>query len=164
MYIDLLPVAGKYRGVTRWFRLPRRLSWAQHRKLEPSYSKYLDWCATQNDTYDVSVAMMLQDFCNELNSMGGQFEIVAFSDLPEEFRLDSDFLGFDVLGELRCSAIEEGNVVDERFSQKLNSNGLFSSYEDAAEFCDYWKDLIASGTSPFEVDVDPRPFCVWVYQ
>ena len=163
MYIDLLPVVGKYRGVTRWLLLPRRLSRAQRRKLEPFYFKYLDWCATQNDTYDVSVAMMLQDLCNELNSVGGKCEIVAFSDLPEEFRFDNDFLGFDVLGDLRCSAIEEGNIVDERFSQNLNNNGLFSNYEDAAEFCAYWKELIDSGTSPFEVDVDPRPFCVWVY-
>lgn len=164
MYIDLLPVVGKYRGVTRCFRFPSRLSWAQHRKLEPSYNKYLDWCATQNDKYDVGIAMMLQDFCNALNSIGGQFEIVAFSDLPEEFQFGNNFLGFDVFGDLRCSAIEEGNIIDEHFSRKLNTHGLFSNYEDAAQFCDYWKGMIDSNTSPYEVEENPHPFCVWLYQ
>lgn len=164
MHIDLLPIVGKYRGVTRDFRLPRRLSWAQLRKLEPSYSKYLDWCTTQNDTYDVSIAMMLQDFCKELNSMGGQFEIVVFSDLPEDFKFGNDFLGFDVFGDFRCSAIAEGNRIDEHFSRKLNVHGLFSNYEDAVQFCDYWKKLIISGASPYEVEENPRPFCVWIYQ
>lgn len=163
MYIELLPVVGKYRGVTRYFCLPERRSLVHYRSLEASYNKYLEWVANHDDEYNLNSAIMLLEFCKELNNLGCSYEVVGFSDLPKEFELNKGFLGFDVFGDLRSSALEEGNTIDKYFSDKLNSCGLFSNYVDATEFCNYWRGLIDSGKNPYETEENPRPFCVWRY-
>lgn len=161
MYIDLLPVDGIYRGITRYFRFPRK---AKYRLFESIYEQYLAWIAKQDDSYHQDVAKMLVEFCRRLNQIENKYEVICFSDVQSEFHTNDDFLGFDVLGEYRCSALEEGNQIESYFSGKLNANGLFANLEDAQEFCGYWNGLIEAQRSPFEVEVDPRPFCVWVYR
>lgn len=159
MYIDLLPINGKYRGVTRYFRLPSRV---EYRLLQNLYERYLTWVAKQDDTFCVDDAEMLVEFCKELN----KFEVICYSDLQSEYQFQNGFLGFDVLGIYRASALEDGNdigKIGKQYSAKLNENGLFLNLEDALEFCEHWRRMIASSQNPFEVEVAPHPFGVWVY-
>ena len=93
-------------------------------------------------------------------------EIICFSDNPDEFYTEEGFLGFDAYWvEEAISGLADGCEVTDYFQDKLNVNGLFSSYEDAQKFCDEWKkDIDANDPSPWVIETKPRPFCVWAFQ
>ena len=158
-YIDLLPISGRYRGVTRYLTMPK-LKLRQHRAFFADYDPYLNWLAGQDDAYRPEVADMLE----KLRSWYKEepCEIICFADVPGEFRLQEGFLGFDVLGDFRASPL--AGEIPPPFCLQLNANGLFSTYGEAQDFCAFWQGLISSDNSPWEVDQNPRPFCVWRYQ
>lgn len=164
MHIDLLPIEGRYRGATRYLRLEKMTSMKGFNDFYKIYEKYLDWLSKQDNSFSPTVLQILIELRDEMIRRGANCEIICYSDIPEEFYLGDGFLGFDVFGEFSCSAIEEGNHIDERYSPNLNENGLFSNREGAQEFCEMWKQLISTGSSPWEVEENPRPFCIWLYR
>ena len=158
-YIDLPPISGRYRGVTRYLPMPK-LKFFQYSTFFSDYEPYLNWLAGQDDSYRPDVADMLEKLWSWYKKE--TCEIICFADAPEEFRLQEGFLGFDALGDFRASPLSE--EIPPPFCHQLNANGLFSNYEEAEAFCTFWQGLIPSGESQWEVDQNPRPFCVWRYQ
>lgn len=163
MFVDLLAVEGTYRGRTRLLSA-RRMSTKHWKQFFEKYEKFMDWDAKDDRCVTPAVLNMLKDLRDELNARGAPSEIVFFSDDPAEFFLGEGFLGFDVFGDFEESAIQEGNIIDEKYQKKLNENGLFPTFQDATDFCEGWKNLLALGNSPWEVEKNPRPFCIWLYR
>lgn len=163
MHIDLVPIVGKYRGVTRYLNLRGVKHFDTKSPLCKAYNRYLDWLSKQDDSYHPAALEILRELRNRLLEHNVPCEIVCYSDSQQEIPPTGQFLGFDVLGEERASALEEGNIIDEIYSAKLNEFGLFKKIEDAKEFCMMWEALIDAQESPWEVEINPRPFGVWVY-
>ena len=137
-YIDLLPISGRYRGVTRYLPMPK-LKFFQYSTFFSDYEPYLNWLAGQDDSYRPDVADMLEKlrswykketceiicFADEPEEFRLQEGFLGF-DEPEEFRLQEGFLGFDALGDFRASPLSE--EIPPPFCHQLNANGLFSTY------------------------------------
>ena len=140
MYIDLITMAGEYRGMSREFELEKiagRGLWSRKgREYWAIFDKYLEWQSKMDNTYSDSVLQMLTSLRDEHIKRGGNCEIILYSDNPEEFQLGEGFLGFDVYwDEEGVSGIESRAFVAERFFKQLNENGLFASYEAAPNSC-----------------------------
>ncbi|MBQ9534964.1 MAG: hypothetical protein IJU78_03880 [Clostridia bacterium] len=163
MEMDLLSIEGSYRGVSRSFKMANVKNFKQWKIYFKLYEEYLEWIAKMDNSYDPITLGLLQRLRDETIKYGTACEIILYSDKIEEYSLAVDILGFDVLGDMGESAIQEGNKIKTIYRQKLNKNGLFSSYTDAEAFCKEWNELILSGNSPWEVEKNPRPFCVWLY-
>lgn len=166
MYIELLPICGNYRGASRNLRLdniklPRRVSRSFWKRFFPLFEKYMDWEASMDDTFTPEVRSLLLELKQEILSAGGMCELIVYSDDAFKKEFNMAFLGYDVFGDYVQSAIQEGNKIPVIFAQKLNENGLFSERRDAENFCEMWKTEILAGTSPWEIDVNPRPFEIW---
>jgi hypothetical protein len=163
MFIDLLPIERHYRGVSRNLGIANLKVKNHFSKFFALYSKYLDWIAKQDYQFTSSALQLLTELKTEMTSRGIPCEIILYTDEPKNFCFGEEFLGFDVFGNTGESAIQKGNRFDEYYHQKLNENGLFVNYEDAKEFCDMWKQLIAEDLSPWETEENPRPFCIWLH-
>lgn len=164
IYMDLVPIDERYRGISRNLDIACLSHIKNWKVFFSKYEKYLDWVAAMNNAYDKDVFLMLRALRDELNTCAdGLCEIILYSDRCEELPRDCaySFLGFDVAGDVGESAIQVGNTIDEHFSYKLNQNGLFNVRADAEEFCELWKQLIDNRISPWEVEINPRPFAVW---
>ena len=165
MYIDLLSIEGKYRGISRVLSLKLK-SYKEFNKLLLLYEKYLNWLAAKEglnaNLYSDSALHMLEELKNEFLIRGSHCEIIFFSDNPNEFYLGEGFLGFDAYWVNEgLSFLEEGCEIDNYFLQKLNENGLFSNYENAKEFCEMRMQTMVHSTQQCEKEADIRPFCIW---
>lgn len=162
MYMDVLPICGRYRGISRddgFSHIRRRRNWEPFFAV---YEKYLDWCAQMDATYRPEQFQILCALCEELNKRSSiRYEVILYTDQMKESPQDGTFLGFDVVGDIGESAIQEGNRIDAVYARKLNENSLFDTYADAADFCLMWNGLIQANKSPWEVEASPRPFGVW---
>lgn len=164
IYLDLVSIYARYRGISRNLDVAHVARTNHWNEFFPRYEKYLDWLAKMDNAYDTTVLFMLEELRDELNKLAdGLYEIILYSDTCEPFPINRryDFLGFDVAGDFGESAIQTGNTIDSHFLHELNQNGLFCSRTAAEEFCRLWKNLIADGRSPWESEVNPRPFRVW---
>ena len=169
MYIDLFPVMGKYRGMSRSLGSQQLKSSRKWRVYFSIYEKYLDWIARQkrpgleSNIYSESAMQILIELRDERIKRDTPCEITFFSDNQDEFHIGAGFLGFDAYWvEDGTSGVEDGCSISDNHRQKLNENGLFSNYEDAQEFCDVWKAIIdENDPNPWAKETKPRPFCVW---
>jgi len=164
MYIDLLPIEGKYRGVSRHLGLKnvKLKKWQEFTKI---YDKYLDWLAKQDNSFNESVLQVLKELRDAMLTRGSNCEIICYTDNPEEFYLGKGFLGFDAYWvNESLSVLEGGSQIEENFINKINRNGLFPNYEDAQVFCETQMKAMASSEQQCEREANIRPFCIWVYQ
>lgn len=164
IYLDLVSINGRYRGISRELDITHAARTKHWNRIFPQYEKYLDWLAMMNNVYDKGVLSMLRELRDALNKCpNGICEIILYSDNCEPLSQDPvcNFLGFDVAGDFGESAIQTGNTIDVHFLQELNQNGLFNARTTAEKFCGQWKKQIVDGCSPWEVEINPRPFGVW---
>ena len=166
MYIDLLSIKGKYRGISSVSRgleameLTLTKKWRKYFKI---YEKYMEWLSKMDNTYSDSVLQMLIELQDERTKRGALCEIILYSDKYEEFHLEREFLGYDPYWvEEGFSGIKDYNIINDYYSQKLNNNGLFTQYEDAQMFCDMWKKFIdENDQNTWVLETMPRPFFIW---
>ena len=164
MYMNVLPVYGRYRGISRTLIIPKIKSGQDWDDLFNDFEQYVAWRIAGGRVYRWGMFQLLSKLCAELNRYSNtRHELILFSDQMNEPVPECDFLGFDVAGDVGESAIQAGNPISEEYAKKLNKYGLFSSYSDAAEFCQMWNSLIQTDESPWAVEVSPRPFRVWHY-
>ena len=164
MYMNVLPVYGRYRGISRTLTIPKIKAGQDWDDLFNDFEQYVAWRIAGGRVYRWGMFQILCKLCAELNRYSNtRHELILFSDQMNEPVPECDFLGFDVAGDIGESAIQAGNPISEEYAQKLNKYGLFSSYSDAAEFCRMWNSLIQTDESPWAVEVSPRPFRVWHY-
>lgn len=164
MYIDLLPITRRYRGMDRGLgeaKLLNTKKWGEYFK---KYEKYLEWLSEQDNSFNPEVLQMLIELRDEIISRGAPCEIIYYSDKPEEFHLGEGFLGFDVYWvEEGSSGISDSELVDVYCGKELNDYGLFATYEDALEFSVAWKkDIDLNDPSDWVLETNPRPFCIWL--
>ena len=162
MYMDMLPICGYYRGISRKdsiSHIKQRRNWRQFFSV---YEKYLDWCAQMNPAYQPEQFQILCDLCEELNRRSNiRYEVILYTDQMQEYPPDGKFLGFDVAGDIGESALQDGNFIGAQYAHKLNRNGLFDISADAVDFCQMWIELIEANKSPWEFEIAPRPFGLW---
>ena len=165
MYIDLFSIIGKYKGMstaTRGLGVTKvsKKKWMEYFSI---YEEYMKWQSEMDNTYSASAMQMLIKLRDERVKRGAPCEIVFYSDNQDEFHLGKGFVGFDAYwAEEGLSGIEEGCHLDEKYLNKLNENGLFSTYNESLEFCSDWKKRIDEcEQNPWAKETTPRPFCVW---
>lgn len=161
LFLDLVPVTGIYRGVSRsLFSVsiqPRKMAW----KLADDMIQFHDMSFSCGNVYSEEYFKFLLNLKQKLDMTKTECEIIAYSEYDACSICSSEFLGYDVLGDIGESAIQEGNKISPRYSELLNDNGLFSTRASALEFCKMWADLIERNLSPWEVEQNPRPFGIW---
>ena len=163
MFIDLLEIKGKYRGVNRsqnpYDLLSRRLK--KQKEVSELCDRYYDWETKTDKVFSDSALEMLKELRDSLNSKKEKCEIVLFTDVPSEFHLGEGFLGFDLYDHKEGLSLLERSP--EKYKVKLNENGLFANFEDASEFYEkYIAPMIADNPDPDKFD--PHPFCVRLYK
>ena len=127
--------------------------------------RYIGWCTERKNTYSDDAVSLLREVREQFLACGLECEIILYDDHDAEPTLAGlTLLGYDVMGDTGESAIQQENRINDYYGRKLNENGLFKSCEEAAEFCLMWAGLIADGTSPWEVETNPRPFAVWLLE
>jgi hypothetical protein len=168
MKIDLCPITKKgkrlkYRGITRVFTLiDVKAKGRDYTKILNMYLKYLEWTNNNSYEYDDNIFNFLKELQTLLLNHNQACEILLFDDNGDSsIHNNVEFLGYDVVGDYFESPLQEGNIIERYFGNKLNDNGLFTNLEDATEFCSYWNDLISKKQSPWETDINPRPYYVW---
>lgn len=168
MKIDLCPISNKgkrlkYRGITRILTLMDvKAKGRDFTKVLDMYFEYLEWTNNNSYEYDDSMYKFLKEFQILLLNHNQICEILLFDDKGDNSTHNNvDFLGYDVVGDYFESPLQEGNFLERYYQNKLNDNGLFCSLGDAYEFCSYWNDLISKKQSPWETDINPRPYYVW---
>lgn len=161
LFLDLVPVTGIYRGVSRDLSSvcirPRKMAW----KLTDAMLQFHDMSFSCGNVYSEEYFQFLLTLKQKLDMTKTECEIIAYSEYDVCNICGSEFLGYDVLGDIGESAIQEGNKISPHYAALLNENGLFSTRASALEFCEMWDDLIKLNLSPWEVEQNPRPFGVW---
>jgi len=159
VFIDLLPIEGVYRGVSR-ILIPMNIKGGKFEQLYNLWIEYLEWSMNSNNVYSEDGLSLLTKLKQNLVRRGMNCEVIFYSDhLTETF--SGIFLGYDVFGDIGESALQKGNKIDSYFSEKLNENGLFRDYTDAEEFCVSWIQSIINKSSVWEFEISPRPFQIW---
>lgn len=161
MNIDLLPVKGRYRGISRSLRTVKIKKWEGFSEI---YDEYLKWLSKMDTTFNEDVLRILVSLKCKMEDQGENVEIIFYSDRPEEFHCGEGFLGYDVYWvEEGISGIEDGRYIDEDYQERLNDNGLFNTSNDAQEFCEIWKQHIdTTDQNAWALKTKPRHFCVWI--
>lgn len=166
MYIDLLPITGLYRGISRNLGEVKLLITNKWGEYLAKYERYLDWLSKEDNSFNQQVLQILIELRDEMICREASCEIVCFSDKHEEYNLGEDFLGFDVYWvEEGISGIMNSKLVDEYYGKKLNNYGLFTTYEDAHDFGVVWKkDIDLNDPNSWVIDSKIVTFCVWLYR
>ena len=163
MFIDLLEIKGKYRGVNRSQNPYEPVTWRRKNweKISALGDRYYAWELKSNNVYSDSGLELLKELRDALNNKKEKCEIVLFSDEPSEFHLGDGFLGFDIYDHNEALSCLE--TPPEEYKSKLNENDLFANFEDASE---YYEKCIAPkiADNPDPDKFHPHPFCVWLYK